>query len=148
MATLKGFWLGRDVAWRRRLHLYPDEATAAVAEQERRRDRHLLLEALVRNGLLSPDLLGRFLSGDNPVYSTELGVAILTYLARSRARLMLVQLEDVIGESEQPNLPGTTDEHPNWRRRLSRDLEEIMTAADLASITALAREGRLRAAAE
>ena len=38
---------------------------------------------------------------------------------------MLVQLEDVLSEVEQANLPGTTDAHPNWRRRLSRSLEEI-----------------------
>ena len=33
---------------------------------------------------------------------------------------MLVQLEDVVGEEEQANLPGTTDAHPNWRRRMAR----------------------------
>ena len=32
---------------------------------------------------------------------------------------MLVQIEDVAGEAEQANLPGTTDSHPNWRRRLA-----------------------------
>ena len=63
--------------------------------------------------------------------SPDLGDAIQCYLARSRARLMLVQLEDVIGESEQANLPGTTDGHPNWRRRLSRTLEEIIAGPEL-----------------
>jgi 4-alpha-glucanotransferase len=27
-------------------------------------------------------------------------------------------VEDVLALTEQPNLPGTIDEHPNWRRRL------------------------------
>jgi 4-alpha-glucanotransferase len=149
MATLKGFWLGRDLAWRRRLHLYPDTGAAEAAATERSRDRHLLLDALVREGLLAPERLGQFLpeSGE-PVYSTELGCAILTYLARSRARLMLVQIEDVVGESEQANLPGTTESHPNWRRRMSRVLEEIVTGADLQQVAAVTREGRLHAAAE
>jgi 4-alpha-glucanotransferase len=149
MATLKGFWLGRDLVWRTRLHLYPDASAAEAAAMERSRDRHLLLDALVREGLLAPGRLGQLLpENGEPVYSTELGCAILTYLARSRARLMLVQIEDVVGESEQANLPGTTESHPNWRRRMSRVLEEILTGADLQQVAAVTREGRLHVAAE
>ena len=149
MATLKGFWLGRDLAWRRRLNLHSETNEAEVAATERSRDRHLLLQALVKEGLFAPECLGRFFSEDGePIHSTELICAILTYLARSRARLMLVQLEDVVGESEQANLPGTIEEHPNWRRRTSRLLEEIITGADLQQVAAVIREGRLHAAAE
>jgi 4-alpha-glucanotransferase len=32
--------------------------------------------------------------------------------------LAIIPAEDVLGLVEQPNLPGTIDEHPNWRRRL------------------------------
>src|SRR6266536_4910480 len=110
LATLKGFWLGRDISWRRRLQLYPDGAAAASEAEERRRDRQKLLEALAGEGLLTVERFGEFLSADGePTYSLELGEAILAYLARSRARLMLVQIEDVAGEGEQANLPGTTD---------------------------------------
>ena len=34
------------------------------------------------------------------------------------ATLVLLPIEDALGQAEQPNLPGTCDEHPNWRRRL------------------------------
>jgi 4-alpha-glucanotransferase len=27
-------------------------------------------------------------------------------------------VEDLVGEAEQPNIPGTTRGHPNWKRRL------------------------------
>jgi 4-alpha-glucanotransferase len=126
IATLKGFWLGRDIAWRRRLDLYPDVDTAVADERERRRDRRLLVDALVSEGLLAPERVGQFLSeSGDPAYSAELGDAILTYVACTRARLMLIQLEDVLAEGKQANLPGTTDGHPNWRRRMSRPLEEL-----------------------
>ncbi|MBV8334080.1 MAG: 4-alpha-glucanotransferase [Alphaproteobacteria bacterium] len=145
IATLKGFWLGRDIAWRRRLNIYPNAAAAAAEAAGRSCDRRLLLEALVREGLLAPEDVGRFLpENGEPVYSTQLSDAILTYLARSRARLMLVQLEDVVGESEQANLPGTTDAHPNWRRRISLRLEDIAGGADLRRVAAVTMEGRLR----
>jgi len=37
-----------------------------------------------------------------------------------------VPLEDLLALEEQPNLPGTIDEHPNWRRRLSAPLADLM----------------------
>jgi 4-alpha-glucanotransferase len=147
LATLRGFWLGTDIAWRRSLDLYPDAAAAEADAVRRRHDRDLLLQALVAEGFLEPERLGEFLSDSGaPTFTPELGDAILSYLARSRARLMLVQLEDVVGESEQANLPGTTEEHPNWRRRLSLDLDEIIDGTRLSQVAALATEGRLRAA--
>ena len=54
--------------------------------------------------------------------SDELVLAVHRYLARTPGQLLMVQLEDALGEEEQPNLPGAM-EHPNWRRRLGRDLE-------------------------
>jgi 4-alpha-glucanotransferase len=42
-------------------------------------------------------------------------------LAAAPSPLTLVTLEDLTGEVEQPNIPGTIDEHPNWRRRLAAD---------------------------
>jgi 4-alpha-glucanotransferase len=149
LATLEGHWLGRDIEWRRRLALYPDADAAATEAAERRRDRRLVLEALAREGLLARDRFGEFLpSDDRPLYGDELGDAILAYLARSRARLTLVQIEDVAGEAEQANLPGTTDGHPNWRRRLPLPLDELLAGPALARIAAQVAAGRRAAAAE
>ncbi|MFL5267705.1 MAG: 4-alpha-glucanotransferase [Stellaceae bacterium] len=148
IATLKGFWLGVDIAWRSRLGLYPDAAAQAAETAERSRDRCLLLEALIGQGLLAAEQRSEFLSeAGEPTYSAELGEAILSYLARSRARLMLVQLEDVIAEAEQANLPGTVDAHPNWRRHLSRTLEDIVEGGTLHRVAALIKDARRRSAA-
>src|SRR5437764_9241219 len=141
LATLKGFWLGHDIEWRGRLGIYPDEAAATTEAAERRRDRHLLLEALAAEGLLPRERFGEFLIDDTPAYLPELGEAIHVFLARSRARLVLVQLEDAIGEGEQANLPGTSDSHPNWQRRLAARIEDIVAASDMTQLA-----GRLGAA--
>lgn len=39
--------------------------------------------------------------------------------------------EAVLGAVEQANLPGTTDTHPNWRRKISLPIEELVTASSL-----------------
>ncbi len=149
IATLKGFWLGTDIIWRQRLGLYPDRHAEEAEATERHRDRRLLLAALVREGLIAPALIGEFLpEGNEPVYTTELANAMFAYLGRSHARLMLVQLEDVLSEVEQSNLPGTTDAHPNWRRRLSRSVEEIDHGVELRRVAALIEEARMNSATE
>ena len=148
LATLKGFWLGHDIAWRQRLGIYPDEAAAATEIAERRRDRHLLLDALAAEGLMPRERFGEFLTDDAPVYTPELGEAIHIFLARSRARLVLIQLEDVIGEGEQANLPGTSDSHPNWRRRLGVRLEDILGGGTMAQLAVRLGEARRQAVPE
>ncbi|HEX4616764.1 MAG TPA: 4-alpha-glucanotransferase, partial [Stellaceae bacterium] len=67
IATLKGFWLGTDIIWRGRLGLYPDRHAQKADEAERHRDRILLLDALVREGLIEPAQVGEFLpAGHEP----------------------------------------------------------------------------------
>ena len=61
-------------------------------------------------------------------------LAIYRYLARSPAALLMVQIEDALLDPEQPNLPGTVDEHPNWRRRLSLSLDQIGRLEPLARL--------------
>jgi len=148
LPTLHGFWLGRDIDWRQRLGLYPDAGAEAADLRDRHTARWQLLEALEREGLMPRERFDEFLPNDaEPVYAAKLGEAILAFLARSRSRLMLVQLEDVVGEIEQANLPGTSDAHPNWRRRLSKQLDEILTGPELRRVAALVSAERQRAAA-
>ena len=49
--------------------------------------------------------------------------AALRFLASSDARMVVASLEDLWGETEPQNRPGTGPEEPNWRRRASRTLE-------------------------
>jgi 4-alpha-glucanotransferase len=51
--------------------------------------------------------------------------ACLQELAASDARALLVTLEDMWWERERQNVPGTTTEHPNWRRRARHAVEDL-----------------------
>jgi 4-alpha-glucanotransferase len=57
-------------------------------------------------------------------------------------RLVLVQIEDAVGEIEQINLPGTTEEHPNWRRKLSLPVEQILGDPAFRRLAAALNEAR------
>ena len=47
-------------------------------------------------------------------------------LAESRAGVMLVNLEDIWLETAEQNVPGTTDENPNWRRKTAWTMEQFV----------------------
>ena len=139
LPTLRGFWTSRDVRWRELLGRFPDEAALLDARAERARDRILLLHALHRAGLLPAGM-----DPERPPeeLSEELALAVHRYLAATRGELVMVQLEDALGEAEQPNLPGTL-EHANWRRRLGRSLEELADVPLVGGIAAaMAAAGR------
>lgn len=69
--------------------------------------------------------------------------AVTGFLARTRSRLLAVALEDLLGVIDQPNIPGTTDEHPNWRRKLPQPIEQLASVVDTAALKS-AMQGRGR----
>jgi 4-alpha-glucanotransferase len=71
--------------------------------------------------------------------------AVAGFLARTKSRLLAISLEDLLGVIDQPNIPGTVDEHPNWRRRLPLSIDEMAAAIDVARLRSATRE-RTRAA--
>jgi 4-alpha-glucanotransferase len=80
------------------------------------------------------DLLRHNDIGRNDFYS------VVSLMSRTRSRLLAVSLEDLLGVVDQPNIPGTIDEHPNWRRRTPVALEDIANAIDVAALKAATAE--------
>ena len=66
--------------------------------------------------------------------------SVANFLARTRSRLLAVSLEDLLDVVDQPNIPGTVNEHPNWRQRLPVSLEKIASTVDVAALKAATRE--------
>jgi len=121
LPTLAGFWEGRDVMLRESLGLFPSEEARREEVVARAEARARLLLLLEREGLLPEGATADPQS--LPEMTPALARALHALLARTPCKLMVVQMEDVLGMPEQANLPGTTDEHPNWRRRLELSLE-------------------------
>jgi len=70
--------------------------------------------------------------------------SVLGFLARTPSRLLAVSLEDLLGVIDQPNIPGTIDEHPNWRQRLPVTVDRIASVINVDSLKSAMR-GRLSA---
>lgn len=68
--------------------------------------------------------------------------AVLAFLAKTKSRLLAVALEDLLGVADQPNIPGTVNEHPNWRRRLDVEISRIAESIDVAALQEALSERR------
>jgi (1->4)-alpha-D-glucan 1-alpha-D-glucosylmutase len=139
LPTINGFWAGRDISWRKDLGLFPDAERERAERVSRDRDRQRLLDALDGAKLLPSGK--RYQAETTPQLTPELLVAVQAYLARSPAQVLVLQWEDLLGQIEQANLPGTTDEHPNWRRRLPVNLDQLPKLALIDDLVAELRKG-------
>ena len=72
----------------------------------------------------------------------SLAVAFHRLVARTPSRLFVVQAEELTGAVGQVNIPGTVAEHPNWRRKLSVDLEELPDSPLFRAATEALRQER------
>src|SRR6185369_16278040 len=69
--------------------------------------------------------------------------AIYRFLARTPSYLLMVQPEDPLGIVEPLNVPGTTSEYPNWRRKLTANNADLFADARMAKVAeAINAEGR------
>jgi len=134
LATLAGWWAGRDLRLRLELGLFPDEGVYEKQLAERAQERVRLMLALQHAGLLPP-ALAPDVTGSQSL-TPALAEAVHAFVAAAPSRVMLVQLEDVIGATEQANLPGTTEEHPNWKRKLAETLEQLAGGERLRALAA------------
>ncbi|MFL6799604.1 MAG: 4-alpha-glucanotransferase [Xanthobacteraceae bacterium] len=117
LSTYAGWRGERDLAVKRALGFDPGETA-----DERRRAFGVLDETLIQRGLSAHDF-----------------ASVARHLADAPSRLLVISIEDVLGVIEQVNLPGTTDQHPNWKRRLPVPLEGL---AEHPGVRALAQAMR------
>jgi 4-alpha-glucanotransferase len=118
LPTFAGWLFRHDLRVRENL-----EIPAGETEDERARAIAALRKALRARGLMSADF-----------------ASVVRYLAASPARLLAIALEDVLELRDQPNIPGTIDVHPNWRRKLPVELERLRDHALLGEVARVAAD--------
>lgn len=125
MPTLRSYWEGRDIDLRRNLNLYPSVEIQNEVVRERDLDRAALLATLNDQGLqpMSP-------ATPSEPFTPELANALHVYLARSGTVLVALQIEDLLGMVDPVNVPGTDKEYPNWQRKLTADVEDMVNRQD------------------
>ena len=127
---LAGFWTGRDLEIRRRLGIIGDDAALDLARQSRERDRQALGDRLHAEGVL-PD-------GARPDVAGFVN-AVHVFLGHTPSAMAGAALDDLAGETDPVNVPGTTnDRYPNWQRKMTRTLGQALASATANALAAVA----------
>ena len=115
LPSMCGWLAGRDIEWRQAAgHETAEQSQIDLTQRER--DKIALRQALCASGQLQAD-----------EHSAQLQLdACVGFIASTPAPLVLLPLEDALGEEEQANLPGPGDQHPNWRRRWEIPVEQML----------------------
>jgi 4-alpha-glucanotransferase len=132
MPTFQAFLQARDVEDLQGLGFF----TAGQAGEERER-RKAIRQSMEE--ALPPEERGRVSATQAALLRRQLET-----LAASPARMVLVNLEDLWFETEPQNVPGTSTEKPNWRRKARFSFEELSSRADV--VEPLKRVDELRKA--
>ncbi|CCG88897.1 4-alpha-glucanotransferase [Erwinia piriflorinigrans] len=116
LPTLRGFWNEGDLTLGETLGLYPDKQILGELFTDRARKKQALLDALHRAGCVAKSS-GKVAA--NMAMSARLNRGMQRFIAASDSALLGLQPEDWLDMEKPVNVPGTTDQYPNWRRKLS-----------------------------
>lgn len=132
MPTLRGFWHCDDLKMGEEIGLYPDAEQLKELFLSRAKSKQEILNSVDFHGFL-PEGVGRdatFVPMDR-----YLSDALQLHLAAGSSVLLSLQLEDWLEMDKPVNIPGTVDEYPNWRRKLSVTLDDIFNRPEVNELT-------------
>lgn len=122
LPTLRGYWNSGDLTLGKTLGLYPDEEVLAGLYEDRERAKQGLLDGLHKYGCL-PKRAGH--KAALMTMTDTLNRGMQRYIADSHSALLGLQPEDWLDMAEPVNIPGTSDQYKNWRRKLTVSLEAM-----------------------
>jgi len=135
MYPFKAFWEGSDIEDRTDIGLLTEES-AAVDRIRRSLAREQLLSFLAaRSGVKLEGPGNELPDPENPKADNGDSAAVMDhtmqFLGRSNAAVILLNLEDLWLEEKPQNVPTTTWQRPNWRRRLRMTNEEMFADVEV-----------------
>jgi 4-alpha-glucanotransferase len=142
LPTAAGWWADEAPRIQSELGLLRADSSLDSELERTAREHADMRELLVASGAVSPE------RADDPEALRE---GMHAFLARCGSLLVAVQPADAVGDLRQPNLPGTTDEYPNWRLPVATPtpagpqpllLEDLRTDDRVSRVAALLRDGR------
>ena len=122
MPTLMGWWSDYDLRLGKELGIYNDENVKQIGD-ERHWNKQRILDSLHGLGSIGDEVPRR--AADIPEMTPDLIIGIERHMCRGSCALFSSQIEDWTGVLKPVNVPGTFREYPNWRRKLTVNVEDL-----------------------
>jgi len=126
--TLASWWNGDDIALRQKLNAIEVGKTAEQLRDVRADEKANLVSHLVYGDHYPSEWQNKNLDAKA---DQSLVFAIIEWAAQAQSILFVVQLEDLLLMTAPVNVPGTFREYPNWKRKLTHNLEDIFNRPDV-----------------
>ncbi|KGQ70309.1 4-alpha-glucanotransferase [Chelonobacter oris] len=124
LPTVNGYWRGYDFELGQQFDVYPDADILAMLKKDRINAKTKILQRLQQAQVNVPDGVDAGLTSACPLNFNH---DLQRYAAGVNSALFGLQPEDWLGMTEPVNIPGTSTQYKNWRRRLNRTLEEMFS---------------------
>ncbi len=124
LPTLQSYWQGKDITLRNELKLFPTQEKFEEEWAARPFERQALLDALIHNNVM-PEGYSHNQADYPEALPQAIAHAVDAFLAHTPSKLRMLQLEDAFGLTSQVNMPGTVNEHPNWRRKHPLNVDDL-----------------------
>lgn len=118
LPTVKGYWQEYDIELGQQYQVYPSPDVLVQVQANRTFSKQAFCEALTEQGLEAEQ--------KTPV-SRAFNHRLQAYVAQTHSALFGTQPEDWLDMLEPVNIPGTSTEYPNWRRKLAKTTEQLFT---------------------
>lgn len=144
MPTIEGWWSHADLQLGKQLGLYNDDNVRSIGEA-RYQDQQRILDSLHWHKVI-PDTISH--DARNCPMSKELRNGMQIHMCLGNCALFSTQIEDWLGMDKPVNVPGTSDEYPNWRRKLSKNINDIFADKEIIALTKAMTEARKEASSK
>jgi len=142
MPTLIGYWHCLDLELGKEIGLYPTEEILQTLYADRHENKQAILDTLHGHGSIG-DNVGRDVNHTG--MNRELNNGMQVHMAGGSSALLSLQLEDWLEMDKPVNIPGTFDKYPNWRRKLTENIESMFDRHDINELASKLTHARKQA---
>lgn len=125
LPTLKGFFQHSDLELGKQLGLYPNAKVLSELHNDRTLDCQGLIKAIRQTFNISS------------LPESKINHFVHSFLARTQSALLGLQPEDWLGMTQPVNIPGIETAYPNWRRKLTLNIDEIFSHSSVLELLTL-----------
>lgn len=137
---LAAWWNCKDLELRRAIGLIQSDDKLRQEQEHRNGEKGQLLQWLAEQGLLPGEWHDRDLR--RPL-DNSLRLALVRACGRVNSRMVSLQIDDLAGVDTPVNIPGTSTEYPNWRRKIPATLDAIFNNPDSQALLHALAEARI-----
>lgn len=128
LPTINGYWRGYDFELGQKFGVYPNPHILDILKRDRINAKAKILQRLTEQGIAPEKGIDETLSSK---VSKKFVHQLQTYTANVSSGLFGLQPEDWLDMTEPVNIPGTSMQYPNWRRKLTYTVNEIFADKDV-----------------